>query len=383
MALLDMTNEEIQELYEFTQVALGGEDVDVDITEKEIAILARRALKDYLYEIGVWQTRNQFSNVVGQSSQINFTKKFITDNTMIAQRLSDWWASMQRVGGKIPWKKDYFVLESGRQVYDLSVESAIPYVSGTRRIHKILWYGPPEIWGSATVTGDLTNTTLFSFGQSGLSYGASPLMYLGNLFDVVLLAQALESRNKVLRSEFFYNISGDIIELTPTPGRPSAGTWADGARVYYYYLDEEDFLGLSTQDSSGIGELISNPTQIKIDNVPYSDLNDMSKSWVDNYTVALAKYAQAAKWRRVRTIASPNSEYQVELDYASLLEESKLEKEELKQKLYDNLLNFLDTAKMMEDKMNIAMNAAKINHLGGRKFFIGTWLIPLLFAFLS
>jgi len=371
MALLDMTNSEIQELYEFTQVALGGEDVDVDITEKEIRVLARRALKDYLYEIGVWQTRNQFSNIVGQSSTLDFTRKFITDNTMIAQRLSDWWASMQRVGGKIPWKKDYFVLESGRQVYDLSVESAIPYVTGTRRIHKILWYGPPEVWGSATVSGDLTNSTLFSFGQSGLSYGSSPLMYLGNLFDVVLLAQALESRNKVLRSEFFYNISGDMIELTPTPGRPSAGSWASGARVYYYYLDEQDFLGLGTQDANGVGELITNPSQVRIDNVPYSNLNDISKSWVDNYTVALAKYAQAAKWRRVRTIASPNSEYQVELDYVSLLEESKVEKEELKQKLYDNLLNFLDTAKMMEDKAAIALNAAKINHLGGRKFFIG------------
>lgn len=369
--ILDMTPDELTELYEYIQTALGGEDIDVDITKKEIQVLARRALKDYLYEMQVWQTRNQFSNIVGQSTAIDFTNKFITDNMMLAQRISDWWAAMARVGGKIPWKKDFFFLENGRQIYDLSVDSGIPYIAGTRRIHKIMWYGPPEIFGSATVTGDLTNTSLFSFGQSGLSYGNSPLMYLGNLMDVVLLAQALESRNKVLRSEFFYNISGDIVELTPTPGRTSALVFGEGARVYYYYMDEQDFLGLNSQEASEQGELIANPTQVQINNMPYSTLNDMSKSWIDNYTLALSKYAQAAKWRRVRTIASPNSEYQVELDYTGLIDESKVEKEELKTRLNEQLLAFIDTVKMFEDKAAVAKASADINKYSPRKFFFG------------
>jgi hypothetical protein len=293
------------------------------------------------------------------------------DNGMIAQRISDWFAAMQRVGGKIPWKKDYFTLENGRQVYDLSAESSAPYLPGTRRIHRIMWYAPPEIFGSATVVGDLTNSSLFSFGQSGLSFGNSPLMYLGNLMDVVLMSQALEMRSKVLRSEFFYNISGDMVELTPMPGRPSAMAFGEGAKVFYYYIDESDpsFLGLTNQDDTNV--LIANPTQVKITNIPYGQLNDMSKSWVDNYSLALAKYVQAAKWRRVRTIASPNSEYQVEFDYASLIEESKAMQDDLKLKLNDQLLMYLDTQKMMEDKLSIMKNASDINKLSPRKFFIG------------
>ncbi len=371
MALLDMTDSEVKELYEFIQTIMGGEDVDVDIKETEIRVLARRALKDYLFEIQQWQTRNQFSNIVGSNAGTNFTNKFVTDNGMIAQRISDWFAAMQRVGGKIPWKKDYFTLESLRQIYDLSSESSIPYIPGTRRIHKIMWYGPPEMFGSATAVGDLTNSSLFSFGQSGLSFGNSPLMYLGNLMDVVLMAQALEMRNKVIRSEFFYNISGDIVELTPMPGRPSAMTYAEGSKVFYYYIDETDpaFLGLADQDETRT--LIGNPTQVKINNMPYSSLNDMSKSWVDNYTLALAKYVLAAKWRRVRTIASPNSEYQVEFDYAGLIDESKTQQEELKTKLNEQLLMYLDTQKMMEDKLSIMKNAADINKLSPRKLFIG------------
>lgn len=370
MALLDITTGEIQELHEFITTLLGGEDVEVDITESEVKILARRALKDYLYEIQQWQTRNQFSNIVGSNSGVDFTNKFVMDNGMIAQRISDWFASMQRVGGKIPWKKDYFPLESLRQVYDLSSESSIPYIPGTRRIHRIMWYGPPEIFGSATVVGDLTSSSLFSFGQSGLSFGNSPLMYLGNLMDVVLMSQALESRSKILRSEFFYNISGDIVELTPTPGRPSAMSFGAGAKVFYYYIDEEDpsFLGLAQQDVNRT--LISNPTQVKITNIPYSGLNDMSKSWVDNYTLALAKYVQAAKWRRVKTIASPNSEYQVTLEFESLITESKEEKESLKVQLQENLLKYIDTVKQFEDKASIAKSAADINKYSPRRFFI-------------
>jgi hypothetical protein len=369
--LLDMTPDEVKELYQYIQVLLGGEEIGVDITEKEVWILARRALKDFLYEIHQWQIRNQFSNIVGTNASRDFTNKFIYDNTMIAQRISDWFASMVRVGGKIPWKKDYFVLEKDKQIYDLTVESSVPYVRGERRIHRIMWYGPPEIFGSATVTGDITNLSLFSFGQYGLSYGNSPLMYLGNLFDVVLLAQALEMRSKVLRSEFFYNISGDIVELTPGPGSPSSQGWTTGGRVYYYYMDEQDFLGLDTQESEEVEELIANPAQVKISNIPYSKLNDMAKSWIDNYTLALAKYVQGAKWRKVRTIASPNSEYQVEFDYQGLIEESKQLQEDLKLKLQEHLLQYIDTVKQFEDKASIAENAAKINRFSPRKWFLG------------
>jgi hypothetical protein len=365
--LLDITPEESIELYEYIQVLLGGEDVDVDITEKEIRVLAKKALKDYLYEIQQWQTKNQFSNIVGTAATQDFTNKFVFDNTMLAQRLSDWWASMQRVGGKIPWKKDYIVLEDRRQVYNLATESSIPYTPGSRRVHRVMWVARPEIFGGH---GTLNDLGLFSFGQSGLTYGNSPFQYLGQLFDVVLLSQALEMRNKVLRSEFFYNIGGDMLEVTPMPGSNSASGMG-GTKLFYYYLDEKDFLGLDGQEGLMAQELIATPTQIKIKNIPYSSLNAMAKTWVDNYTIALAKYAQASKWRRVKSIASPGSEYQVEFDYSSLLEESKAEREELKLKLKEDLLAALDTPKMMEDKMNVAKNAAEINKLGGRRFFIG------------
>lgn len=383
--LLDITDQEIKELYEFIQTVAGGEDIDVDITEKEIKILARRALKDFMYEINLWQLRNKFSNIVGQTASTDFTKQFIFDNTMIAQRISDWFASMARIGGKIPWKKDYFQLFGDKQIYDLSTESSVPYTPGTRRINKIMWYARPELVNNFGAD-NLNDPGYLTFGLSGVMLGQAPLTFLGNLFDTMLLGQALEARNKVLRSEFFYNISGDIVELTPmnhnlltpdltpTLGPSTNSVWPTGTYVFYYYFDESMATGLDENGKSLLDnskELIANPFQVKLDNVPYSDLNDFAKSWVDNYTWSLALYMQAAKWRKVRTIASPESSYQIEFDYQSMMEESKTKQEILKQSLQEQLLAALDTVKMMEDKASIVDNASKINQKSPRQWFWG------------
>lgn len=388
--ILDISQDQLNEMYEFIQVALGGEDIDVDITKKEVRILARKALRDYYYEIQVWQTRNQFSNIVGSSSTQEFTNRFIYDNGMIAQRISDWFAAMARVGGKVVWKKDYITLVPGQQVYDLAAMSSVPYQPGTRRIHKVMWYARPELFGTSASgaatsvqSSDYVDNSLFTFGLNGPSYNGAGLGMLGNLFDVVLLGQALESRNKVLRSEFFYNISGDLLEVTPMPGGTSLAV-QEGAKVFYYYFDEgdPDFYGPSTESntqtesggtviSNEISDLIANPTQVKIDTVPYSQLNAMAQNWIENYTLALAKHALGSKWRRIKTIASPDSDYQIELDYTSLLEEYKSLVEELKEKLQDNLLLFLDSTKMMTDKAEQVEASAKINRMSPRKWFLG------------
>jgi hypothetical protein len=376
---LDITNEELKEMYQYINVLLGAETVDVDITEEEVRVLACQALKDYVYEINQWQVRNQLANVLGFKSSTDFTNKFITENFTLAQQVSDWWASMARVGGKTPWKKDYIQLESGRQVYDLSVDSSVPYIPGERYIHRIMWYARPEFFGNNIPPIDLTDNSLFTFTPAGLAYNGYSMAYLGNVFDVVMLAQALETRNKILRSEFFYNISGDIIELTPIPGKTL--DIPNNAKIFYYYYDKKDWLGLTSQEQNQLGELIGNPTQIKLNVIPYSKLNSIGKNWITNYTLALAKYMFGSKLRMVRKIAAPDSDYGIEFDYNSLLEESKTEREELKTFLRGEL-DKVDIVKMFENKASIAENAAKVNKYSPRMWFTGTWLLLFSFSYL-
>lgn len=366
--LLDMTDDETKELQEYIVTMMGGEDIDVDIIQREVLVVARRALKVYEREVNNWQVRNLFPNVSGFKASTNFTKRFVQDNQMLAQRMSDWFSAMARVGGKIPWKKDYIELENGRQIYNLANDSSTPYNPGARRIHRVMWYAAPELVGT-NFSSDLLLSNLWSFGQAGLTFAGSSLAYMGQVQDIVLLTQSFELRNKILFSEFYYNIGGDILEITPMPGR--AINVPDGSKLFYYYWDEQDFIINGSQDPLNPDEeLIANPLQVKIDNVPYSSLNSPAKTWIDDYALALAKYIQAAKWRKIKSIANPGNDYQVEFDYSSLLSEADAEKIKLLDDLREELAK-MDYVKMLEDKASMADNAAKINKYSPRKTFIG------------
>lgn len=373
--LLDIAPDELKELHEYVCVMLGGEDIDVDIIEREVKVSARRGLKVYEREVNQWQIRNQMPNIIGFKSSTDFTKRFVQDNQMLAQRMADWWAAMARVGGKIPWKKDYVELENGKQIYNLANDSSTPYTPGSRRIHKVLWYATPELLGTS-FSPDLLLSNLWSFGQTGLSFAGNRLAYLGQVSDIVLLTQSFELRNKILYSEFYHNISGDILEITPMPGR--GVQIGPGAKLFYYYFDEENYPTVGTDGETGNGndplspddQLIANPIQVKIDNIPYSSLNSPAKTWIDEWTLALCKYIQGSKWRKVKSIASPGQDYQVEFDYNSLLTESDGDRTKLLDELREEL-GKLDFQIMMQNKADMTENANKINRSSPRKFFIG------------
>lgn len=380
--LLDIPEEDLQELYDYILTICGAYEVDVPLEKEEVKILANRALKDYLFEINQWQVRNQFAQIMGAPATEDFTNKFVFENGNLALKISDWFASMARVGGKTPWKKDYITLVEGKQVYDLSQDSGTPYEPGSRRIHKVMWVSTPEMFGP-NFTLDSTNMAMFTFDglQGGLSYANSPLAYLGNAFDIELLGQSMRLRNKMLRSEFSYNISGDIIEITPMPGGRTLQV-GSGSKVFYYYFDEAELLGLPSATQQDMKELIGNPGQVKIENIPYSKLNSIAKNWVDNYTSALCKYTLGSKFRAIKKIASPGSEYQIEFDWQTLLDESKTEKEALQTSFREELAK-MDYDKLLERKKAIFEAGKAVNNMAPRLWTMGISLAVLSISLLG
>lgn len=366
---LNMTDEERIFLYEWVQTMLGGEEVDVDITEKELLVLAQKALRAYLFELNTYRIRNMYPNVAGtETGDVDFTCRFVFDNTLLAQRISDWFASLARVGGSIPWKMDSVELVANKQVYNLATDSSQPFEPNSRKYHRIMWIDRPVMSGASNYSESLINANLFNFGQAGLGNSAYSVSYLGNTFDTVLLGQAYEERRKVYFSEFFYNISGDILEITPGPDAtfgPSAGQ-----KFWYYYMDKVDFVQLTPHDQEDCNRFILHPAGVEMNEVDYSLLNSTAKTWIDDYTFALAKYVQASKWRVVRNIASPGSDYQVEFDYQSLLEEAKTEMEQLKESLREELSK-LDKKQMLADQAEMVENSSEINKKSPRKMFWG------------
>ena len=394
---LDITEDELNRLYEEILTILGAFTIDVDVSKEEVLIILRKALEEFEMETSLWQLRNQFGNLYGLPAGVLMTNQLATFNMNLATQVTDWFASMQRVGGKIPWKKDYITLEPGRQIYNLATESSKPYVPGSRRIHRVMWVAAPEMFEGYHFNGrtdnisgdDILYSSAWNFTNAGLNYGSNPLTYLGYAFDTVLMLQSIETRRKILFSEFFHNLSGDILEITPMPGSRNLSI-REGTRVFYYYWAEAEVAAARKQiddtlDSTvsstyvlnpdgvppGEQPMIANPLDMKIEYVPWSMLSPWAKTWIWKWALARCKYIQGAKWRKIRRgFNTGEMEAEIEFDYDSLLTEASNEMDTLMQGLRDNLTQ-LDLAKLYLDKASIVGAVREINKGAGRLWFTG------------
>ena len=397
MYYLDIKEDELQQMTEEIVTILGGYSVDVDLTTKEVLVMLRRAHQEFEKETSVWQLRNQFSNIYGTPAGLIQQNQLATMNFQLTQQITDWFKSMSRAGGKIPWHKDYIILEPGRQIYDLSKESSKPYPPGTRRINRVMWCAKPEILNFSRFSNtnpngdDVLYSSNWNFTTNGLNYGASPLSFLGYSMDTVMLMQSAENRNKMLFSEFFHNLSGDMLEITPMPGI-GVQSFPQGMKVFYYYWDESEvvingrnpFLNVNGETSEEVGgsyrtdvtapNLIANPTNMQIGYSLWSSLSPWAKTWVFDYTLARCKYIQASKWRVIRkTLATGEMAYEIEFDYQSLLTEASDEVKGLVETLRKDL-DEISVLKMMQDKAEMATAAGKVNRNQPRHWIYMAWI---------
>ena len=382
---LNITDNEVQEVLEEIQIFLGGVDIEVDLTKYEVYIALKNAFLRFETETSIWQLKNQFINVYGMPAGLVNSNQLATVNFNLTRQITDWFASMARVGGKIPWHKDYVELEAGRQIYYLDRESSIPYVSGSRKIHRVMWYATPEILGGnkfAQMSGqadDVVRSNAFSFSNAGLNYGGSSLGFLGYAFDTMLMLQSIETRNNMLFSEFFHNLSGDVLEITPQPGLKV--NVPEGARIYYYYFNEKEIsAGTKLPEFQSVEnetvlpteapsisftpeevKLVANPSQMILNFANWSELSPWAKTFCKELAFTRCKYIQASKWRKIqKTISSSENSYEIEFDYNSLLTEAENES----QKLIENLrqdLESLSVHTLINNQKETVEAAKKIN----------------------
>jgi hypothetical protein len=213
----------------------------------------------------------------------------------------------------------------------------------------------------------------FGFGFDGAGLGANQSGYaqfggqgsyfMMSGFDYLVRAQEANILNRILGANLTYRVTAlpdgkKLIHLMNTPG--GRFNWSNfssysGKKVWYWYYevdgrDRNDCLKLNP-------DIIRLPSDVPLQELSWSDLNEPAKQWVRRWFTAYVKETLGrVRGKYSGNLKTPDSE--IMMDYTSLLTEGKDEKLKLLEELQLRLER-LRPEKQMEKEALIAENLNK------------------------
>jgi hypothetical protein len=229
-------------------------------------------------------------------------------------------------GGNVTVKRGWISASAGLQTYDLKTLWADPYESGSAiEIRRVYHYMPPAIarYYDPFATTGLGLTNLMSeFGFDGYSPPVTFVMMPA--YEDLLRIQAIEINDMIRKSQFGFEISNNIIRFSPI--------FKADSTVYFDYIVVSDKKTGLLQSGSNIASDLSN---VPYTHITYANTNDMSKTWIYKYTLALAKELLGIIRSKYAEIPYPDGE--IKLDGELLRREAIEEKEALIKELRETL----------------------------------------------
>jgi hypothetical protein len=345
-------------LYTRIKHLLGAPIRSVEITDEMLDSLLELSIQDYAQYVNDWLIESQWSSLYGLNlDEQSLTRAFVT-------RSLDWETQYTyayskivglQAGGDSELKKDFIELVPGQQIYE---------IPAGREINELLWFTRAELDAAFF---DPFMGGFGGFGGIGLggAAGFSQMGTMGNYFvtpafDILLRMQDINIKRRIISGELTYRITAlpegkKALHLMNVPG----GKFDFGNinhneyKVWYWYYetnDREDCLSKNP-------DIVKLPSDIPIDEMKWEELNNPAQTWVRRWFTAYVKESLGrVRGKYQGNLKTPDSE--IQLEYDSLLTESKDEKSKLVEELTQRLER-LRPDKMMERQANEAENLNK------------------------
>jgi hypothetical protein len=345
-------------LYTRVKHLLGAPIRSVEIEDEMMDSLLELSIQDYAQYVNDWLIESQWTSLYGLNlDEQSVTRAFTT-------RSLDWETQYTyayskivglQAGGDYVLKKDYIDLVPNQQIYE---------IPKGRELNELLWFSRAELDAAFF---DPFMGGFGGFGGIGLggAAGFSQMGTMGNYFitpafDILLRMQDINVKRRIISGELTYRVTAlpdgkKAVHLMNVPGGKFdfGNIQHNEYRVWYWYYDTENREDCLAKNP----DVVRLPSDIPIDEMKWDELNNPAQTWVRKWFVAYVKETLG----RVRgkfsgNLKTPESELQ--LEYDSLLTESKDEKS----KLYEELtlrLERLRPEKMMEREASIAENLNK------------------------
>ena len=353
-----------EKLFRQCKHMLGAPIRGVELLDEMMDTALEIAILDYGMYVQDWLIENQWQNLANQNlDNISLTNAFMTKGFDLDTSYTYAYSKIVglQAGGHYELKQGFFNLVGNQQVYQ---------IPKYREINELMWYSRAELnesfidpflggFGGGGFGGGGT----FGYAQMGLqgSYFMMPA------FDILLRMQDRNLKNRLIGGDLTYRITAGP---GGTPGDPGSaprnvhlynvpgGKFDFGnigrSRVYYWYYDTSPVSGsTSTRDECIIKnrDIALLPSDIRLDEIPYEELNSPAQSWVRRYFFAKCK-EQLGRVRGKFGGALKTPDADLTLEYDSLLNESKEEVGKLIEELSERLTRMKDTTQKEESASN-------------------------------
>jgi hypothetical protein len=348
----------------YTYKRLGGDVLDIEITDKNVYNHYEEAVLEYSYILNLHQARNALGSALGGP-----TGSFEHDGTLTgtddvalkypkfqfdyAFRAADKFSTEAMVGGTEPVYSASFDIVSGEQNYDLQnvIESdkSQPWgdIQGKRiKIRQLYYVTPRQMWrfygyyGGLNVVGDFHN-----YGQ----YADDSTFNVIPPWQNKLQAMAYEDHLYTRTSHYSYEIIDNQVKIYPVPDSVT-----DSKFWFRFTVAGNDAFEDSNGDNGVDG--VNNMNTMPLGNIPFESINSIGQQWIRRFALALSKETLGqVRGKFGGNVPIPGDS--VSLNASDLLSQASTEQQALREELNKQLDEMLysklaETDKAMVDNMD-------------------------------
>ena len=360
----------------FTYKRLGGDVLDIELTEDNVYASYEDAVLEYSYLINIHQSKNILGSALGGTTgsfdhkgeatagPTNAQLKYPKLNFEIAFRIGDKFATEAGVGGTQTIYSASVTTVADQQDYDLQAileaDSTYSSIVGNKRvkIRNVFYISPRQMWrfygyyGGLNVVGDM-----HTYGQ----YADDSSFQVIPAWQNKIQAMQYEDHLYTRTSHYSYEVIDNKLRLYPIPDTVSP------EKFWFRFTVDNSDIWEDGDDNGQDG--INNMNTLPFENVPYENINSIGKQWIRRFALALSKETLGQiRGKFGGNVPIPGEN--VSLNASDLLSQAKAEQDALRDELKTQLDEMTYNKLLATDK-EMVTNAKAIVTETPLKIFVG------------
>jgi len=376
----DASSDQFNQYYDFNFVSgaveqvsyaykkLGGDVLDVELTEESVYTAYEEAVLEYSYILNVHQAKNSLSDLLGSTTgtfdhrgnlvdlgednsltgsqiQLKYPKfkfdysKRVADGLMTetglggSQRIFS--ASIER--GELDQDYDLQSLLSSSATDDANLLYKASDIGNNKvTIRRVYYKTPHAMWRFYGYYGGLNSVgNMSTYGQYADDSTFEVIPPWNNKLQAMAYEDSIYTRN----SHYSYELRNNRLRIYPQPDK-----LLFPKNIWIEFTVEEDPWEEESDRRVGV-DGINNMNTLPYANIPYKSINSIGKQWIRKYALAVVKEMLGQVRGKFATVPIPGE--QVTLNAADLIAQAKEEKQSLREELI-GILDELVYGKLVE-----------------------------------